>query len=539
MLLAEIVETSARVGRTSSRSAKVDALAACLRGTGTDEVGIAVSWLSGSVRQARLGVGGAALDKVRRASEPAPELALTLLEVDAALERIAGTSGPRSGGDRIRLLAELFARATAAEQDFLTRLIVGELRQGAVEGLMIDAVAKAAQAGLDDVRRAVMVTGNLAAVAEAALTGGDAALAGFAIELFQPVRPMLAGSAEDTGEALAELGEAAFEFKLDGARVQVHKAGDEVRVFSRRLNDVTGSVPDVVEAVQGLPLRDAILDGEALSFRPDGSPQPFQVTMRRFGRKLDVEAACAALPLRPFFFDCLRLDGEDLTLAPAHERTAALGAALPSVLIIPRTVTAVPSLARAFFDEAVGAGHEGLMAKSLDGIYAAGARGRSWLKIKQAATLDLVVLAAEWGHGRRRGWLSNLHLGARDPENGGFVMLGKTFKGMTDAMLRWQTERLLQLEIGRDAWTVYTRPELVVEVAFADLQQSPRYPGGLALRFARLKRYRPDEQGAESDTIATVRALAQCRTERKPVDAQSAVDDRAGIGRTIDNEDQP
>src|SRR5512144_581029 len=509
MLLAKIVETSARVGRTSSRLAKVDVLASCLRGAGSDEVGIAVTWLSGSVRQPRLGIGGGTLDRVRRTSQPALQSVLTLGQVDAALDRIACTSGPRSGADRIRLLAELFARATAAEQDFLTRLIVGELRQGAVEGLMIEAVAKAAQAGLDDVRRAVMVTGDLATVAKAALTGGGAALAGFAIDLFHPVRPMLAGSAEDAGEALAELGEAAFEFKLDGARVQVHKAGDEVRVFSRRLNDVTDSVPDVVEAVRGLPLGDAILDGEALSFRPDGSPQPFQVTMRRFGRKLEVEASRAALPLRPFFFDCLRLDGEDLTLAAEHERVAALAAALPSMLIVPRTVTAVPSLARAFFAQAVRAGHGGLMAKSLDGIYAAGARGRSWLKIKQATTLDLVVLAAEWGHGRRRGWLSNLHLGGRDAENGGFVMLGKTFKGMTDEMLRWQTERLLGLEIARDASTVYVRPELVVEVAFADLQRSQRYPGGLALRFARLKRYRPDKQAAESDTIATVRALAQ------------------------------
>jgi DNA ligase-1 len=487
--------------------AKVDALAACLRGTGTDEVGIAVSWLSGSVRQQRLGVGGAALDKVRRASEPATEPVLTLMQVDAALERIAGASGARSGADRIRFLAELFARATADEQDFLTRLIVSELRQGAVEGLMIDAVAKAAEVALDDVRRAVMVTGDLATVAEAALTGGGAALARFAIELFHPVRPMLAGSAGDTGEALAELGEAAFEFKLDGARVQVHKAGDEVRVFSRRLNDVTGSVPDVVEAVRGLPLRDAILDGEALSFRPDGSPQPFQVTMRRFGRKLDVEASRAALPLRPFFFDCLRLDGEDLTLASAHERTAALAAALPSMLIVPRTVTAVPSLARAFFDEAVGAGHEGLMAKSLDGIYAAGARGRSWLKIKQATTLDLVVLAAEWGHGRRRGWLSNLHLGARDPAAGTFVMLGKTFKGLTDELLEWQTRELLAREIGRDDYTVYVRPELVVEIAFNDLQESPRYPGGLALRFARVKGYRIDKRAGEADTIETVRKI--------------------------------
>ena len=316
---------------------------------------------------------------------------------------------------------------------------------------MVEAIAMATGVAADKVRRAVMVRGDLATVAEATLAGGAAALDRFAVELFRPMRPMLAGAAEDTDAVLAELGEAAFEFKLDGARIQAHKAGEEVRVFSRRMNDVTDSVPEIVEAMSALPIADAILDGEAMSLQSDGRPQPFQVTMRRFGRKLDVAATRAKLPLRPYFFDCLRLDAEDLTFAPAHERIATLSAVLPPELIVPRTVTAVPSMARAFFDEALAAGHEGLMAKSLEGVYAAGARGRSWLKIKQATTLDLVVLAAEWGHGRRRGWLSNLHLGARDPENGGFVMLGKTFKGMTDDMLRWQTERLLGLEVARDA----------------------------------------------------------------------------------------
>jgi DNA ligase-1 len=318
---------------------------------------------------------------------------------------------------------------------------------------------------------------------------------------------MLADAAEDTAEALAELGEAAFEFKLDGARVQVHKDGSEVRVFSRRLNDVTSSVPEIVEVIRALPVRDAILDGEALAFRGDGVPQPFQLTMRRFGRKLDVDALRLALPLRTFFFDCLRLDGADMTLSPACERAAALTATLPGSLLIARMVTAVPSIAAAFFEEALRVGHEGVMAKSLDGIYAAGSRGRSWLKIKQPITLDLVVLAAEWGHGRRRGFLSNLHLGARDGETGGFVMLGKTFKGMTDEMLRWQTERLSQLEVASDAWTVHVRPELVVEVVFNDIQASPQYPGGLALRFARVKRWRPDKRAEDADTIVTVRAL--------------------------------
>jgi DNA ligase-1 len=514
MTLAEIVATSARVGLSAGRLAKVDTLAACLRAARADEVGIAVRYLSGSVRQQRLGIGGSALNRVRRSVLPAQNASLTLADVDAALERIAGTSGARSGGERIRLLGELFARASADEQDFLARLIVGELRQGAVEGLMVEAVAKAAEISVDEVRRAVMVAGDLAAVAEATLADGGAALGQFAIQLFRPIRPMLAGAATDTDEALAELSEAAFEFKLDGARVQVHKAGEDVRVFSRRLNDVTNSVPDIVETVRALPVRELILDGEALSFQPGGQPQPFQVTMRRFGRKLDIAAARELLPLRPFFFDCLWLDGEDLTLAPAYERIATLSAIMPPQLIVPRTVTAVPAIAQEFFAEALAAGHEGVLAKSLEGVYAAGARGRSWLKIKQATTLDLVILAAEWGHGRRRGWLSNLHLGARDPENGGFVMLGKTFKGMTDEMLRWQTDRLLELELARDAWTVYVRPQLVVEVAFADIQRSPRYPGGLALRFARLKRYRPDKQAADSDTIATVRGLADRQTAR-------------------------
>ena len=509
MTLAEIVETSARVGLSPGRLAKIGTLAGCLRAAPADEVGIAVRYLAGSVRQQRLGIGGSALGRVRRSSPPRQVPALTLPQVDAALEEIAGTSGVRSGAERLRLLGELFARSSAAEQDFLARLIVGELRQGAVEGLMVEAIAKAAEIPVGTVRRAVMVTGDLAAVAETALAGGGAGLGQFAIELFQPVRPMLAGAALDTDEALAEIREAAFEFKLDGARVQVHKAGTDVRVFSRRLNDVTASVPDVVEVVRAMPVSEAILDGEALSFRADGQPRPFQVTMRRFGRKLDVAAATATLPLRPLFFDCLWRDGEDLTLAPAHERTATLSATLPPELIVPRTVTAVPAIAQAFFTDALTAGHEGVVAKSLEGVYAAGARGRSWLKIKQAMTLDLVVLAAEWGHGRRRGWLSNLHLGARDPENGGFVMLGKTFKGMTDDMLRWQTERLLQLEVARDASTVYVRPELVVEVAFAEIQQSPRYPGGLALRFARLKRYRLDKQASDSDVIATVGGLGQ------------------------------
>jgi DNA ligase-1 len=339
------------------------------------------------------------------------------------------------------------------------------------------------------------------------LEQGEAGLAGFSVRLFQPVLPMLADTAEDEDAALAAIGEAALEYKLDGARVQVHKAGDDVRVFSRRLNDVTVAVPELVESVRALPARELILDGEAVALRDDGRPHPFQITMRRFGRRLDVERLRAELPLASLFFDLLYQDGSSRMDDPLHGRAAALADAVPQLLRVPRRITASGAAARAFMREALDRGHEGIMAKALDAPYEAGRRGARWLKLKPADTLDLVVLAAEWGHGRRRGWLSNLHLGARDPDAGAFVMLGKTFKGLTDAMLAWQTETLLGLEIGRDGHTVHVRPELVVEVAFNDVQTSPQYPGGMALRFARVKRFRPDKSAAEADTIAAVRAL--------------------------------
>jgi DNA ligase-1 len=328
----------------------------------------------------------------------------------------------------------------------------------------------------------------------------------FGVQLFRPIKPMLAQPAADIEGALGTLGRAALEYKLDGARIQVHKAGAEVRVFSRRLNDVTAAVPEIVATVQGLPVREAILDGEAIALRPGGRPQPFQITMRRFGRKLDVAAMQAALPLDSFFFDALALDGTNLIDLPAEQRFAALGGAVPAHLRVQRKVTDRLDEAAAFLAQALAAGHEGVMAKALHAPYEAGARGRSWLKVKAATTLDLVVLAAEWGNGRRQGWLSNLHLGARDPA-GGFVMLGKTFKGLTDEMLAWQTGQFLAREIARDRMTVYVRPELVVEIAFNDLQASPHYPGGLALRFARVKAYRPDKRPEDADTIETVRAL--------------------------------
>jgi DNA ligase-1 len=330
---------------------------------------------------------------------------------------------------------------------------------------------------------------------------------------------MLAESAEDEEAALTMLGEAALEYKVDGARIQVHKSGDDVRVFSRRLNDVTGAVPELVDAIRRLPARELIVDGEAVALRPDGMPHPFQTTMRRFGRKLEVDRLLRELPLTPFFFDLLYLDGTPLLDEPLVRRFAALAEALPSSLVIPRLVTAVPEEARAFLEGALARGHEGLMAKAPDAPYEAGRRGSRWLKVKPVQTLDLVVLAAEWGHGRRHGWLSNLHLGARDSIRGGFVMLGKTFKGMTDEMLAWQTTRLLELEVARDEHTVHVRPELVVEVGFNDLQASPQYPGGLALRFARIKRYRPDKAAAEADTLATLQAIYRRQTglEARPL----------------------
>src|SRR5207244_5917319 len=331
-----------------------------------------------------------------------------------------------------------------------------------------------------------MLAGDLGAVAHAALTEGGPGLARYRVEVFRPLQPMLAQAADDVLDALTQLGEAAFEYKLDGARIQAHKQGDEVRVFSRQLNDVTVAVPEVVEAARQLTLREAILDGEAIALRPDGRPQPFQVTMRRFGRKLDVERLRAELPLAVFFFDILYADGMALLDEPYARRVAALDAIVPLERRVPRLRTADAREAAAFYERALAAGHEGLMAKALGARYEAGARGAAWLKIKPARTLDLVVLAAEWGHGRRRGRLSNIHLGARDPDTGSFVMLGKTFKGMTDEMLAWQTTKLLELETTRDQSTVYVRPDLVVEVAYNDIQASPQYPGGLALRFARV-----------------------------------------------------
>ena len=515
--LAGLVDASARAAETSSRLAKRDAIAAALRDAAPDEVEAAVAWLSGETRQGRIGVGWATLAAARGA--PAAEATLSVAAVDAALAEIAAVAGKGAAASRAEKLRALFARATAAEQDFLVRLLLGELRQGALEGVMLDAIAAASGVPAADVRRAAMVTGQLGTVARVAMSEGGAGLARFAVALHRPVQPMLATPSDDIAAAMAQLGTAALEWKVDGARVQVHKAGGEVRIYTRALKDVTASAPEIVAAVQALPAEELILDGEAVALAADGSPLPFQVTMRRFGRKLDVERMRAELPLAVYFFDCLHVDGRSLLDRPASERFDALAAALPKALVIPRIVTADVAAAADFYADALARGHEGVMAKALDAPYEAGRRGASWLKVKRAQTLDLVVLAAEWGNGRRQGWLSNLHLGARDADRtyseSGWVMLGKTFKGMTDALLEWQTHELLAREVGREGHIVWVRPELVVEIAFNDLQESPHYPGGLALRFARVKGYRPDKGPLDADTIETVKSIYRAQGGRE------------------------
>ncbi len=505
-LLAALVATSARIGETSSRRAKAEAIAECLRILAPEEIDIAVPYLAGEVRQGRIGIGWAALREARpTGAMHGPGLAL--LEVDAALDAIARTAGKGSAAERSQRLGELFTRATREEQDFLNRLLIGELRQGALEGLMIEGVAAAARLPVAEVRRAAMVAGGIGRVARVAMTEGANGLERFAIAMFQPVAPMLAQPADDIASAMQALGAAALEWKMDGARVQVHKQGSEVRIFTRSLNEVTAAAPEVVEMVAGVGSDDLILDGEVIALRGDGTPHPFQVTMSRFGRTLDVARQRVALPLSVFFFDCLRDRGHDLTGRDGEARFSALRDAVPPHGVMPRLVTDDAASAQAFYDEAIARGHEGVMVKSLTAGYEPGARSAAWLKVKRAHTLDLVVLAAEWGHGRRHRWLSNLHLGARDPATGSFIMLGKTFKGMTDAILEWQTRELLARATRRDDHVVHVRPELVVEITFNDLQASPRYSGGLALRFARVKGYRPDKRADEADTIDTVRAI--------------------------------
>ena len=504
MLFADVVQASAAVTATRSRLAKVDVLAAALRaaaeGGNAEQVRAVTGFLTGAPVQGRTGAGWRTLLRLERS--PAETASLTVAEVDATLTGLAAAAGPGAQARRGELLSGLLDRCTAAEQDFLIRLLAGELRQGALEGVMLDAVARVCDTEGERVRRAFMLSGSLPDTAAAGLLGGAAALDGFGLELGRPVRPMLASPAPSLDAALEELGSAVrVEYKLDGARIQVHRDGDAVRVFTRTLREITDGVPELVQLARALPCRSVVLDGETLALADDGRPRPFQETMSRFGATSERE-----LLLHPYFFDCLHLDGADLLDAPLSERVAALRQVVGEHLI-PGISEPTAEQAAALQAAALAAGHEGVLVKALDAPYAAGRRGRAWQKVKPVHTLDLIVLAAEWGHGRRTGLLSNLHLGARDPDGGPPVMVGKTFKGLTDELLAWQTSTFPGYEQRRTDWTVYLRPEVVVEIALDGVQVSPRYPGGVALRFARVVRYRPDKDAAEADTIDAVRAL--------------------------------
>ena len=532
MLLDSVVRTSAVVAATPGRLAKIDAIAMLLRDVSGAEIAVAVSFLSGDLTQRQIGVGYAALTDLMGGYGPAaaptsPALGqppavpqLTLAETDQALGRIGALAGQGSQTERRRLLAGLLTRATETEREFLVRLLAGDLRQGALDGVMTDAIARAAGVPGADVRRAHQLSGSLPAAAAAALGAESnpgaaaAALRAVSLQVGRPIRPMLAAAAPTVAAAMDRISPAAVEWKVDGIRVQVHRTANGVRVFSRTLDDITHRVPEIAQAAMSLAVTDAVLDGEAVALRPDGRPHPFQVTSSRAASQAGPGGEAGQIPLSLFLFDVLHLDGADLIDAPAHERFGRLAAVAPADLVIPRIVTAELGDAEQFFATAIHRGHEGVLVKSLDAPYGAGRRGSEWIKVKPRHTLDLLVLGAEWGHGRRQGWLSNLHLGARDPAAGRPVMLGKTFKGLTDALLTWQTDRLLELadpplpasaELRRGV--VRVRPELVVEIAFDGVQASTRYPGGVTLRFARVLRYRPDKQAAEADTIDTVRAL--------------------------------
>ena len=510
MQLIDVATASADVGSVSSRLVKIGRIAALLEQAAAEAdptlVAIIVAWLSGELPQRQIGVGWAAL---RSLPEAATTASLTVRGVDAAFTEIGAVAGKGSQARRAELINAVFAAATDVEQTFLRRLLGGELRQGALIGVMADAVAKAAKLPAADVRRAAMLGGHLPTVAAAALTGGAAALGEFTLVVGRPVGPMLAQTATGVVDAIEKLGGTAiFEAKLDGARVQIHRAGDAVSVYTRSLDDITARLPEVVEAALDLPATEFIADAEAIALRPDGRPHRFQVTASRFGKSADVVTARAAQPLSVFFFDLLHLDGADLLDLPATDRLAALDAIVPDAQRVDRLATSDGEAAAAFLATTLAAGHEGVMAKSPAAPYEAGRRGAGWLKVKPVHTLDLVVLAVEWGSGRRTGKLSNIHLGARDPETGGFVMLGKTFKGMTDAMLDWQTKRFTELAVdGTDGYEVRLRPEQVVEIALDGVQTSTRYPAGMALRFARVLRYRDDKGPADADTVDTVRAL--------------------------------
>lgn len=504
MLLREVADAAAAVAATPSRLAKVQVLADLLRQLDPPEVAPAVGFLVGRPRQGRIGVGWRGVSAAL--GEPAAEPSLTVADLDTLLGQLAETSGTGSSSVRSGALRALAGRATEPEQSFVARVLLGEMRTGALEGVVVEAVAAAASVPVALVRRAVMLSGDLGETARLALTGGPAAVAAVGLAVGVPVLPMLATTAPDPEAALSVTGLASVEFKLDGARIQVHRNGDMVRVFTRNLADVTHRVPEVVAVVRGLPVRDVILDGETLSLDEDGAPRPFQDTMSRFGAD-----GPRSVLLRPWFFDVLHVDGTDLIDRPLAERLDALGQ-VAGAYRVPGEVTADVAVAQRVSADALAAGHEGIVVKALDSLYAAGRRGKSWLKVKPVRTYDLVVLAAEWGSGRRTGWLSNLHLGALDPdgefgEPGGLVMVGKTFKGLTDEVLRWQTKRFPEIEVRRTRAAVFVEPVVVVEVAIDGVQRSGRYPGGLALRFARVKRYREDKRASEADTIGALRAL--------------------------------
>lgn len=508
MLFADLSGASQAVAGTAARTQKIALIAERLRRAEPAEVEPAVGYLSGELRQRRTGVGWATLQDL---PPPAEQPSLSVTEVDVVLGQLVALSGPGSTAARREMLNGLMARCTAAEQRMLRGLLAGELRQGAQEGVMIEAVARAAGVPVAQIRRAAMLRGSLPVVAAVALSSGGAGLSAFGLQVGRPIQPMLASTAASVPDALERLGLAAVDWKMDGVRVQIHRDGDAVAVFTRTLEEITDRLPEVVAATRALPLRRVVLDGEVLALESDGRPRRFQETASRVASRRPAGGSEGAgrvpSPLSTYVFDVLHVDGQDLLDLPAADRFAAGSAVLPAELTVPRLVTADPTQAAAHYDAALRHGHEGVVVKSLTAPYEAGRRGAGWLKVKPRHTLDLVVLAVEWGSGRRRGWLSNLHLGARDPAAGGFVMLGKTFKGLTDDLLRWQTERLLTLEVSRNDWQVFVRPELVVEIAFDGVQTSTRYPGGMALRFARVLRYREDKRAADADTIETVRAI--------------------------------
>ena len=500
-LFAQVAAASTEVAGTSARSGKVTILADLLRALDPDEVAIAVGLLSGVPRQGRVGVGYATVYGLEQV--PASEATLTLADVDRAISEIEAAGGSGSATARKRILTDLLARATEAEAVFLAQLLTGGLRQGALAGVMVDAVAKAAGVPGDLTRRAMMLSGDLTNTAEIAAKSGEQGLREVGFEIFRPILPMLASTATSVADALAGLDRASVEFKLDGIRIQIHRRGDEVRIYTRNLNEITESLPGIVEAVRGLPVTQAVLDGEALWMTGDG-PASFQDTVSQIDRDAPPTGIVT------FLFDLLHVDGEDLLDSPLHERAARLDAIAPG-LRIPSVLTSDPVEGQRVLDASLAAGHEGVVIKDATSVYVAGRRGKAWRKVKPVRTYDLVVLGAEWGHGRRRGWLSNLHLGARDPSSGEFVMVGKCFKGLTDELLEWQTKALLERETGRRGIAVFVVPELVIEIALDGVQSSTRYPGGVALRFARVKRYRPDKDASEADTIDDLRALLHAR----------------------------